>query len=282
MVIEEEQYTSLLNAEDIRRKTKEFESLDLSLESEERIKSAILDIFCVERLGKRVINLSTYLVSFLPNECFYRVRKADSFSKERSLCESDFWGNPSAPQNRFNREGEHSLYVSSKIETALLETKVGQKEFFVLIEYSNILPLELSPSTVSNRYGDESISNEALRLLNNFINNLASISICDQERYKYKATRALSDVINMFPENIETIRDGMLYVSAHTGEMENIVIKGDHTSKLKFNNAWLGFLDDDGAAYFNKQIFIDERGIRIGNVQKDSLEHVGRITQFPL
>lgn len=282
MVIEEEQYVSLLNAENIRRKIEEFERLDLSLESEERIKSAILDIFCVERLGKRFINFSTYLVSFLPNKRFYRVRKADSFSKERPLCESDFWGNPNAPQNRFNREGECSLYVSSKIETALKETKIGQKEFFVLIEYSNALTLELCPSTVNNRYGDETISNEALRLLNNFINNLASISICEQERYKYKATRALADVINMFPENIETTRDGMLYVSAHTGEMENIVLKGDHTSKLKFNNAWLGFLDDDGSAYFNKQIFLDERGIRIRNVQKSSLKHIGRIAEFTL
>jgi len=280
MDLDDRNYLQLLDAEEVRRKIEAFELLDFSVESEERIKSAILDIFCVEKKGKYFFTLSVYLISYLPNECLYRVRKADSFSKGRPMCESDFWGNPSAPQNRFNREGETTLYVSRKVSTAIQETKVAKNDCFILVEYSNISPLELCPTEISNRYGDDAIDNEALSLLNNFINNLARVRISEGEQHKYKATRALADVINMLPEKIEATRDGMIYISAYTGEMENIVLKSTAISKLKINNIWLACLNDDGAVIFLKQIFIEQGNVRIDNVQPTSLRHIGETTKF--
>ena len=74
-------------------------------------------------------------------EHIYRIRKADSFPKDRDPCERDFWAHPDAPQNRFNWEGEKVLYVSTDIKTTLLETGVRQREPFVLIQYTNTDPV---------------------------------------------------------------------------------------------------------------------------------------------
>lgn len=268
-------YISALNAEEIRNKIAFFSSLDLSVESDEKIMSAILDIFCVELSGKKHLQTCVYLLKLSENEHFYRVRKLNDFREE--VCLADFWGNPSAPQNRFNRTGEKVLYVSKKIETALLEMHVAKNESFVLIQYSNMQPLELSPSEVRNKYGDENVDDESLSLLNEFINNLASSFVGTDERYKYNATCALADVINMFPEDLEEIRDGMLYISSHTGKMENVVIKGDHLNKLILNNAWVASIDDDGKLVLFGQFFIENDRIRYGNVSLKSIEYIGSI-----
>jgi hypothetical protein len=276
MQIDNEKYETLLNTEEIQRKIKTFESLDLSLASKEQVRSAFLDIFCVEYEGKKVLVFESYLMTRPSYENIYRVRKVDSFPKDRAPCERDFWAHPDAPQNRFNWEGEKVLYVSTDIKTTLLETGVRQREPFVLIQYTNTLPLFLCPSEVKNKDGYGNNSSDKLGLLKNFCSDLARTNVGEKERYKYKATRALVDLLYLLPDNLEETADGILYVSRHTGEMENIVIKGERLNKLAINNAWVASIDENNSFEFYEQIFIESGTIRFGSVSLSSIEKFAR------
>ncbi|MEN6595766.1 MAG: RES family NAD+ phosphorylase [Clostridiaceae bacterium] len=276
MFFDESQYIALLNYDEIIRKIAKFEKLDLSTEPEEVIRQAISDIFSVSFEGKQRYMFNSYLLSHSEGEYLYRIRKDVSFIL--TICIQDLWDNPNAPQNRFNRAGERVLYVSRDARTAMYETQIGVGECFVLIEYSIIQPLEISASEVKNRYGDEDITPKTLALINDFIMRQAKIKVDAVEKFKYKATNALADIINSFPPNVEIIRDGMQFVSTHTRGMDNLVIKGDRIHKLVLKNAWVARMCDNGEIGFYRQIFIENGNIRLGNIIKSSIEHIGKIT----
>lgn len=272
MFLNDTPYISLIDEQEIKRKIGVFDSLDLSLESEERIKGVIYDIFCVEYKGRKGYALNSYLVSILANERLYRVRKDTSFLNNPQV--QDFWDNPFAPQNRFNRAGERVLYVSTNIGTALKETEVEQNEVFVLVEYSIDQPLEVSPTEVRNRYGDDNSKNEALTLLNDFIIRLAKIKVGFGEKYLYKTTNALADIINSFPPNEENARDGMYYVSAYTSLMSNLVIKSSSLRKLSIKNIWLAKINESSRIGFGSNIHIENGLVRICEFQRTSIAHL--------
>lgn len=276
MFLAEELYISLLDEQEIKRKIEMFGSLDLSLESEERIKSAIFDIISVEYDGKKGCVFRSYLVTLPEKTRLYRVRKNLAFLK--NPCEQDFWENETAPINRFNKAGERVLYVSENIGTPLEETGVRQNEYFVLIEYSNIQSLSLSPSEVGNRYGNENSDNEALKLLNGFISKLARLYVGSNERHLYRTTNALADIINSLPTNEEETRDGMLYVSAHTGKMSNLVIKSSSLRKLSIKSIWIAKIDESSRIGFSSNIYIDNGIVRFGEFQRSSVEHLPLLT----
>ncbi|HAX39495.1 MAG TPA: hypothetical protein DCY10_01220 [Clostridiales bacterium] len=276
MMIDELKYEALLNTEEIRRRIEKFESLDLSFTSSEQILSAILDIFSVEDEGKKTFIFEYVLTTMSNHERFYRVRKLDSFPQNRAPCEADFWNHPEAPINRFNRAGEKVLYASKDVETPLQELRVGKSEPFILIEYINTLPLILCPSEISNRYSDKKPISEALGMLNNFITSLARINVGENERYKYKATRALADLLYMLTDSLEETLDGIFYVSVHTGEMKNIAIKGKKLNKLMINNMWVASRNELNTINLYKQIFIESGTIRCEKVSLSSIEHFAR------
>lgn len=272
MFLEEADYISLLDAREIRRKIEAYNLLDISLTSEEKIRSAILDIFCVTFNEKPNLVFYSYTLDWPANELFYRVRKDIDFLKKP--CEEDFWDNPKAPRNRFNKEGERVLYTSVNIGTALEETGVKQNQDFVLIEYSNNQTLTLSPSEVINRYGDENKNDEALNLLNEFICRITKIPVGDNVRYLYKATNTVGDILNLLPRNEEEVRDGMLYISTHTEIMSNLAIKHSAIRKLIIKNIWIARMNEFGDIGFASNIFIENGIVRLEKFQKSSVAHL--------
>lgn len=278
MLSEKDEYISLLNIEEIRKRIQEFEALDLAVTSEEEIFSTLLRIFIVNRNGKDFFQFSPLIFTVPKNTRFYRIRKDIEFLLHARR--EDFWDNQDAPQNRFNKPRERVLYVSTRILTAISETGIMYDDYFVLIEYLTIQPLEISASVVNNRYGDENHDHETIRLMNDFMINLAKMNISSSEKFKYKATNALANIVNCFPLDEENNRAGMQYVSAHTGKMENLVIKGDHLNKLAIKNAWLVRKGLGHQADFYRQIILDEDTFRLIIPQTSSMNGVGEIVSI--
>ena len=162
---------------------------------------------------------------------FYRVRKLEQPIKY--LEHSDFWEAPPKfiKYGRLNKPEQQLLYISpGEIETPKKEVGILEKDFFLIVRYEVLKPINVISIGFKDDTTDEftADTNDKINLITEFINRMFLVN----GKHAYKVSSVIAQDICEF-ENY----DGWVYPSvAHKGG-ENLCLKLTAKNKLKVHSA---------------------------------------------
>jgi hypothetical protein len=218
-------------------KIKYLKSLDLKTVDEATLRSAIFQVVAYQSDDSlaSMVQMASSFRALEKGQHLYRIRTCEAVNCEESMkTEQDAWNPPSEKikkRGRLNEIGESMLYVAEQIETARLEMKLKEDDFFWLIDYELIEPLKLinvggySLAPVDEGY------NSLHHAISQFLRDEFSLEVSEGETFKYRISRFIAHFF--YPYSIYKY-DGWSYPSyAHKGHA-SICLKPELTKpKLK-------------------------------------------------
>jgi hypothetical protein len=228
---------SLVNLNELKRKIYFFKA-DISKNeglSYSKARQKIYEVLSFAGADGWVSCTVMFLIKMEKNTKFYRVRtipegeKTAPFSSMSNV--SDCWIAPSnlVSKGRVNKAHEPLLYVCPEDEkTPLIELKIKDKQWFSLIEYQSLEPIETAQIGAPPPGFDYSVEEiEKLRGLQNVLVYIFTLP-----------TDSPTGSIYMFSEIIakdyyDLPHDGWTYPSVATGQTWNTCLKKESLYKLK-------------------------------------------------
>lgn len=186
---------------ELQLKINRFKRRDFQFISEKEIKRElddVLSVVCASEEKVAALNLRYKIL--LDKNRLFRIRKFVDLNTllEQMRLESSYW-NPHPKYiktyGRLNRPGKSLLYTAEEPLIALREMDVKEGDWFVLITYTNTMPIRVW--SIEPQYDHIAFSNDEprkmqiLQTMNKFLVELFTMDVLPGQEYLYKITESI-------------------------------------------------------------------------------------------
>lgn len=206
--------------DELLKKINEFLSLDFQEITDKEIELKLYEII-------NTISNPVLIVELPTNESYCRIRNDYNYLEDNKFDIKEILGNPKAPLARMNLENERGLYLSNKLETAMLECEVKENDIFTTAIFTPKEPMHVIVTSVTGKYyNDTTKTNIISELISKFIFECLTMP-SDKTKDTYRITNALLKILYKSFK-----ADGLLYYSSKKKNDYNLFINNESVYKL--------------------------------------------------
>lgn len=209
--------------DELLSKINEFLSIDFQEVSDKEIETKLYEII-------NKVNNPVLIVDLPINESYCRIRNDYNYLDDNKFDIKEILGNPKAPLARMNLENERGLYLSNKLETALLECEVKENDIFTTAIFTPKETMNVIVTSITGKYYEDTTqTNMISELISKFIFECLTMP-SDKNKETYRITNALLKILYK-SFNV----DGLLYYSSKKKNDYNLFINNKSVNKLKID-----------------------------------------------
>ena len=206
--------------DDLLKKINDFLNLDFQNVLDKEIESRLYEII-------NTVSNPVLIVELPANESYCRIRNDYNYLDDNKFDIKEILGNPKAPLARMNIENERGLYLSNKIEPAMLECDVNENDIFTTAIFTPKEPMSVIVTSVTGKYyNDTTQTNKISELISKFIFECLTMP-SDKTKDTYRITNSLLKILYKAFK-----ADGLLYYSSKKKDDYNLFINNESVYKL--------------------------------------------------